>query len=423
MNSFRKIPISRRKTLTGMGALGAAGLLPRMAIGQGQTLVINSNVNNPESRALLERMTAAFGKEFGCSVTINTTDPESYKTTIRNFLVTSPPDVCFWYSGERMRHFVRLGLFEDVTDVWEKHGFYEPTGALADSVTVDGRQYGVPTEAAFIGIFYRKDLFERAGIGQPPATWDELMAAGEALKKAGITPFAIGSRDLWPTGYFFDYINLRTNGLDFHMRLMAGQEAYTDPRVIKVFDRWAELVSAGFFTPNHTSYSWEQGATFFSQGQAGMIFLGQFARRFLPQEVIANTGFFPFPTLDPNVPQYEEFTANSMHVPSGAGNKELGKEFLAYFYRPENLQEWIVPEGYLPPRKDVEITFMDELLQSGLDMLAKAEGTAQFYDRDTNPEMAQIGMNGFQEFMVDPSRRDSILERLEAARKRIFEVQ
>ena len=40
-------------------------------------------------------------------------------------------------------------------------------------------------------------------------------------------------------------------------------------------------------------------------------------------------------------------------------------------------------------------------------------GVAQFYDRDTKAEMASIGMEAFQEFMVKPERLEKILERLE----------
>jgi len=53
-------------------------------------------------------------------------------------------------------------------------------------------------------------------------------------------------------------------------------------------------------------------------------------------------------------------------------------------------------------------------------MLNNADGTAQFFDRDTDPGMAKEAMKGFQEFMVKPERLDSILKRLEKVRKRTF---
>lgn len=56
-------------------------------------------------------------------------------------------------------------------------------------------------------------------------------------------------------------------------------------------------------------------------------------------------------------------------------------------------------------------------------MLKAASGTSQFYDRDTDPAMAREGMKGFQEFMMEPNRLDSILKRLERVRERVFKVQ
>ena len=47
-------------------------------------------------------------------------------------------------------------------------------------------------------------------------------------------------------------------------------------------------------------------------------------------------------------------------------------------------------------------------------------GVAQFFDRDFPAEMAKIGMEGLQEFMVRPDNLDAILSRLEKARARIY---
>ena len=63
-----------------------------------------------------------------------------------------------------------------------------------------------------------------------------------------------------------------------------------------------------------------------------------------------------------------------------------------------------------------------ELFNAAVESLKTVEGSAQYYDRDTDPDMAQEGLKGFQEFMAKPERRDQILERLEATRKRIFKA-
>jgi multiple sugar transport system substrate-binding protein len=50
------------------------------------------------------------------------------------------------------------------------------------------------------------------------------------------------------------------------------------------------------------------------------------------------------------------------------------------------------------------------------------QGTSQYYDRDSDPDMAQAGLVGFQEFMAKPDRRKAILTRLEGTRKRIYKI-
>ena len=51
---------------------------------------------------------------------------------------------------------------------------------------------------------------------------------------------------------------------------------------------------------------------------------------------------------------------------------------------------------------------------------AQLAAIAQFFDRDAPAEMAQAGMEGFQEFMVKPERLDAILKRLEKVRTRVY---
>ena len=56
-------------------------------------------------------------------------------------------------------------------------------------------------------------------------------------------------------------------------------------------------------------------------------------------------------------------------------------------------------------------------------MMQSADFVAQFYDRDTTPEMADEGMNGFMEFWDNPGNIDDILARLESERQAIFEAE
>ncbi len=165
---------------------------------------------------------------------------------------------------------------KDVTDVWKANNLDDQLKSAVKSMEIDGKKWGIPYSYYQWGIYYRKDIFEKQGI-QPPKTWAELLAACEKLKKAGITPFTIGTKALWPTGGWFDYLDLRVNGFEFHMDLTAGKIPYTDPRVKAVFTKWAELVKPGYFIENHAGLDWQDAIPQMVQGKAAMYLMGNFA--------------------------------------------------------------------------------------------------------------------------------------------------
>jgi multiple sugar transport system substrate-binding protein len=390
------------------------------AIAQARELTIITDSNRSATRAAIAQIVAAFEKETGATVTVNNIETEAHKTAIRNYLVAGPPDVCFWFSGNRMRQFVKRGLFDDISDLVARENYKDVLGSSIDAVTVDGKQWGLPTLGLYWGMFYRKDVFASHEL-TPPKTYDELMTMARKAQKAGLTPFAIGTKELWPAAVWFDNLNLRINGLDKHMALMNGEMSYLDPALTPVFDRWEELIRADFFLPNQTSYSWQQAATFLVQKKAAMFPLAMFIVSTFPQEEREQLALVPFPEIVPGVGPYDEVSYDSIHIPSKAKNKALAREFLAFFYRPENHLAFLTPESALSPRSDVK-PVQTSLMNLAQAAVGKIKGSAQFYDRDTDPDMAQIGLNGFQEFIAAPDRRSAILDRMETARKRIFKT-
>ncbi|UPR35157.1 ABC transporter substrate-binding protein [Vibrio splendidus] len=383
------------------------------------TLVINSDASDPAPKEAWGEIINRFEKENpDITVKYNLYDHESYKTTIRNWLVTSPPDVVFWYAGNRMKAFVDRGLFEDVSDIWTDNNMKQDFAAAAPAMTVQGKQYGVPYTYYQWGIYYRKDIFEQYGIGEPK-TWDDLKSASATLKENGVAPFAIGTKYLWTAAGWFDYINMRTNGLDFHIQLMEGKVPYSDERVKKTFANWAELVEPGYYLENHASYSWQEAQPFLYNGKAAMYLMGNFITPNFPAELDGKMDFFQFPVIDPSVPMSEDAPMDTLHIPSKAKNKEDARKFLEFVARAENQQ--LINEMLLQiPTNNKAKAKSDPFLDKGVAMLASTDGTAQFYDRDTDPAMAKEGMKGFQEFMVHPDRIEKILKKLDKVSKRTF---
>ena len=399
--------------------LGSAFLVAASAAWAGE-LVINADTSDPAPRAAWEAAVKQFESENpGVTVKFNVYDHESYKKSIRNWLTSASPDVVFWYVGNRMRQFVAPGLLEDISEVYTPE-VKEQLGKVAtDLVSVDGKQYGVPYTDYQWGIYYRKDLFAQAGVTEKPKTWDEFLAAAEKIKASGVEPIVIGSKDLWPTAGWFDYLNLRLNGYDFHMELMSGKIPYTDPRVKAVFETWGELLAKGYFVKNHASLSWQESQSLLYQGKAAMMLIGNFIVPNFPPEVKDHMDFFPVPKIVADMPDYEEAPMDSVHVPAKAQNKEDAKKFMAFVARADVQEKINLALLQLPINKQAAIAD-DRFLKMGKELLDNAAGLSQFFDRDTSEDLATIAMKGFQEFMIKPDRLDKVLEDIERARKRIY---
>jgi lactose/L-arabinose transport system substrate-binding protein len=64
-----------------------------------------------------------------------------------------------------------------------------PSGMWASGSSADGGVYGIPYEVNTSGFFYRKDLFEQAGVDiNSIATWDDLLEAGKKIKEVTGAP-------------------------------------------------------------------------------------------------------------------------------------------------------------------------------------------------------------------------------------------
>ena len=401
-------------------ALCATALALLATTASARDLVMNANTSDPAQKQAMEDLIADFEAAHpDIDVKFNLYDHEAFKVAMRNFLVSDAPDLITWNAGNRMKVFVDLGLLDDVSDVWEAEGLYEKMPAVVGASSVDGKQYGVPYAYYAWGFYYRKDLFEQAGITETPTTWEEFKEVGAQLNAAGITPVTIGTKNLWPAAGWFDFLNLRVNGVDFHADLMDGKVPYTDERVKAVFEKWAELVEADFFIENHPGYSFQEALPFMNQGDAAMYLLAPFIVSMFPEDVRAKVEWFPFPIIDPDVGIYEDAPTDSFHIPVNAKNKEDARTFLAFAAQADNQTKTAATLDMLPPNINASVKD-DRFAQGGFRQLSRADGIMQFYDRDTDPALAKVGMQGFQEFLQNPDRIDQILERIEAERARIY---
>ncbi|MEP4197809.1 MAG: ABC transporter substrate-binding protein [Aliishimia sp.] len=415
------------KTLSGvLAALACTTFLagPAAAADLTGTLKISSDMSNPAPRAVMEDMVARFGEMHpDLEVELTITDREAWKTQIRNVLSANAPDVANWYAANRMRPFVDAGLFADISDVWAEPEM-EALASTKGAMTLDGKQWGIPYTYYQWGVYYRKDIYEELGLTEP-ATFEEMKANCQAILDSGRKCYTIGTKFLWTAGGWFDYMNMRTNGYDYHSELMAGKHKWDSPEVRATFGNWRELIDMGAFIDNHTSYSWQEALPFMLNGEAASYLMGNFAVAPMREGGLDDSklDFFQFPSINGDVALAEDAPTDTFHIPAGAQNIEAAKEFLRFVVSADNQTLINAGDGLgqLPVNAGSSVDD-DKFLKEGFAMLSSNSpgGVAQFFDRDAPAEMAKAGMEGLQEFMVKPDNLDKILARLDKAAARIY---
>ena len=171
---------------------------------------------------------------------------------------------------------------------------------------------------------------------------------------------------------------------------------------------------------NHASSSWQESQALVYSGKAAMMLIGNF--------IVAN---FP-----PDMRDRMEFVAVSVDAPRfrplrgrarqhaahpGAGAQQGGRPALPRL-RAARRRAGGAQQGDAADSRQSALAASraDRFIVQGRELLARADGLAQYFDRDTSEDLANIAMKGFQEFMLYPDRLDAILASIERARLRIY---
>lgn len=424
--------LSRRILLAGAGLGATGGLAACMNTtgggggggggddgASGGEIVFQNSIQDPAPKASLEGMVADYDEP----VTMNSVATEQYRAQLTNYLRSSnPPDVYSWYAGSVARAYASQGLLMDVSSLWEGDGACAgfPDSLRSLSTAEDGTQIFVPTSYYWWSVFFKKSAFEKWGVSAPE-TWDEFLTLCEELQGKGVIPLANGiGATPWMASGWFDYLNLRINGAQYHRELLAGEHAFTDPEVKAVMAEYAKLIP--FMDPDMVSYSNQEAATPFAQEKTAMYLVGAFITTHVPSDMVEDLDFFPVPVIDPSIPMAEEAPTDGFFAASGSDNPEGTLKFLSYLAAPEQQQRYIEEAGSsnLPTSPDVDSSGFTELTKKGMELLSTTEEITQFFNRDSSDALQTTADAALTRFLAEPGEVDTILEEWQAAAEQVW---
>jgi len=233
---------------------------------------------------------------------------ETIQTKIQVALQSNdPPDIFQQWGGGDLATQVAAGKVQDITDATKDT--VAALGGSAGGWQTDGKQYGIPYTVGIVGFWYRKDLFQQAGITGPPTTMAELNADVEKLKAADIQPIALGGKDKWPEAFYWGYFATRECSTDALQQATADTSISGDPCFLKAGEDTQNLIKTEPFNNGFLGTPAQQGAAssagLIANGKAAMELMGQWDppviagltkdQKALSADVL---GFFPFPAVD-----------------------------------------------------------------------------------------------------------------------------
>ena len=414
-------------TTAGTAAGTAAGTTAGTTAGTGGavpaasgTITLGSNASDDVPKGVLADMVKAFtDANPDADVPINTIEHETFQENISNYLQGNPDDVWTWFSGYRMQFFAERGLAGDISDVWQNLTGFTDAFKKA-STSSDGKQYFVPQSYYPWAVFFRKSLWEEKGY-EAPTTFDEMNTLAATMQDDGLIPFAFADKDGWPAMGTFDILNMRINGYDFHISLMAGDESWESAEVKNVFDTWRGILP--LHQPDSLGRTWQEAAQSLVSKEAGMYLLGMFVSEQFPEADVEDLDFFKYPELDSNVGTGAiDAPIDGMMMAPDPDNEEGAKALLTWFgsagagtiLNTEN-------PGAISANSEADTSMFSDLKNRGVELVGSAESIAQFLDRDTRPDFASTVMiPALQDFIRNPDDIDGLTKSIEAQKKSIF---
>lgn len=423
--------MSRRNLLLGGGALGLTGLLTgcvgggsgggENGGGNGGSITFQNSIQDTGPREALEHLVSEYADG---DVTMNSVATEQFRAQLTNYLRSNnPPDVLTWYAGSVARNYAREGLLLDVSDLWEGDGacanFSDALRSLSSDD--DGNQIFVPTQYYWWSVFYKKSAFEEWGV-EPPGTWDEFHSLCENLSDQGVIPLANGiGATPWMASGWFDYLNLRINGPEYHRELLAGEHSFTDQEVVDVMEEYERLIP--YFDPNMTSYDNQEAVTPMAQNEAAMYLVGAFVTQYFPEDQRDDLDFFSVPVINDSVPTAEEAPTDGYFAAARGNNQEETLAFLDYMASPESQETFIemADSSNLPTSPDVDTSEFSPLVQKGIELLEETEEITQFFNRDGSDALQATADDALTRFLADPESLTEILDEWQRAAEGTFD--
>jgi multiple sugar transport system substrate-binding protein len=250
--------------------------------------------------------------------------------------------------------FSSRGALVDLTDYMKRSKLVKPddfVDSFRATTEFEGKMYALPFDGESTGLFYRTDLFEAAGITEPPKTWEEFEATAQKLtqpdkKQYGTILFSPSPESAY---YYYPWL------------WQAGGELLSSAEQKVEFNSDAGKQAADFYVGlkdysprdflNSNSYD---GRIAFARGTVGMYVAGAWLAGVLREEFPKIDGkWATAPLPEGTAGCATTIAGDNLVLFSGGKKKDAAWKWIEFLSKPESQKTWTVDDPYgtlLPTR-------------------------------------------------------------------------
>lgn len=265
-----------------------------------------------------------------------------------------PPDMMFTTPDLTMD--VRLtGAVQDTTaEVNAMRRAYKVYDAALSPFFSEGKYWAVPLYNMAEVLWYRADLFTRAGLDprRPPRTWSELLTAAATLTRTGVVKHPIGVAGDWHLATVQQIYPLMVVAKAEHILDSRGAVVFDNANTVRAYEMYLRLFRMS--PPGSEAWQWDQAIAALVAGEIAMVIeKGQYNEQWDLRTRLAPENLAAAPVPIPDV-DGQRGTATWMNgimlLNSDPAGRAAFGQFVDYLTKPDNMARVlaVAPGFFLP---------------------------------------------------------------------------
>lgn len=320
----------------------------------------------PGYQAYMEEMAAAYSeKTDGVTVEVVLQESDTLVSALRAAEAGGQgPDLGFLWGGSLALDDAWLGNLEAMDAYFSADELARIDASALAETNWDSKQWGFPAYTIIYGIAYNREMFADAGLDpdQPLKTFDEFLAACEALKNAGYIPIGSGLKDGYLPGWLAVYFGAQNyDDPNDAIKPFKLEQSYTDEQCSEWVYLMEELIKNGYFNNDIQSLDFYQGQQLLETESAAMTFqVASYVATIAEKMGDEKIGFMQAPIYgDGELANTVNACSQVYVMPKSAKHKEEAADFLLFLAEKENQARMFELTNAWMPVADFDASMID----------------------------------------------------------------